>query len=56
MDEVKDEDFGHRSLPMAIWQVAIKLCLDLGEQGQEMPCSWIQHEIVSLIMHTPTQT
>lgn len=33
--EVKGEDLWHRSMPLAVWQVAIKLCLDLGEGGEE---------------------
>lgn len=51
--EVKGEDLRHRSMPLAVWQVAIKLCLDLGEGGEERPYNWIQLQIVSLIMHTP---
>lgn len=51
--EVKDEDLSHRSVPLAVWQAAVKLCLDLGEGGEEMPYNWIQLQIVSLITHTP---
>lgn len=35
--EVTDEDFWHRSMPLAFRQEAIELCLDLGKGGEEMP-------------------
>lgn len=51
--EVKVEDLWHRSRPLAVWQVAIKLCLGLGKGEEEMPDNWVQLQMVSLIMHTP---
>lgn len=32
--EVTDEDFWHRSMPLAFRQEAIELCLDLGKGGK----------------------
>lgn len=32
--EVTDEDLWHRSMPLALWQEAIKLYLDLGKGGK----------------------